>query len=333
MLLLSCQRSLDWHVSNMLLEVVSQDLGVSELALEMVWHWHPGHLCAALEDVEALLDHEVHKLSGVWHHDWEEPETSVGVGGSWDVVAHLDELLSHLPDERQFLLVHFICVALCPVDDHGKDGGAWLLSELVDEVAVISEASHPGYPGWLDLTSSVGDVFLHHVASCWTGVDKPDGENHLDFLSVVSRRVELVGVLEALHLVVKLHRVSNMLLGTLPDNGHGTSSSGVMFDGSKTEHGHDSAWVSSEGVDRAETLGAVLQNFNVGTLEGLGDVSAVVGDTVDVGDDDGLGLWSDRSLDVLDGWLEVVEGDLNWDWDAAMLLDDLHHIWNIHASH
>ena len=307
LLLVSSQVGLDGHVGDMLGEVVSEHLRVSKLALQVVWHWHPSHLCAALEHIEALLAHEVHKLLGVWNHHWVEPITAVAISLSRDVVSHVQELLGHLLDKAELLLVVLVCVGLGSVDDHGKDGGTWLLSELVDEVAIVSETSHPGDPGWLNLTTGGSDVLLDEVAGSVAHVDGPDQGGLLDLVPVVCGTVELVRVLESLHLFIERDIVGLVLLSSLSDHRDGTGSSGVVLDGSKTEHGESGLWVSSESVHRSETLGAILENLDVGTLQSLGDIGAVIGHTVDIGNDHGLGLGGDGPLDVLNGWLEGTE--------------------------
>jgi len=90
---------------------------------------------------------------------------------------------------------------------------------------------------------------------------------------------------------------------------------------------------SAEGIERAETLSAVLNNFDPCALQRLSNVATVIGDAVDVGNHNGLGLRGDASLDVLNIGHEGAQANLNGDGHAAMLRDDLDHVWDVHASH
>jgi hypothetical protein len=83
----------------MLLEVVTEHLGVSILGLQMLRHWNPGHLSASLEHKMALLVKPVHKLFRVWSHYREEPVASILLDLAWNEITHLLQLSSHLTNE------------------------------------------------------------------------------------------------------------------------------------------------------------------------------------------------------------------------------------------
>ena len=73
----------------MLLEVVTEHLGVSILRLQMLRHGHPRHLSAPLKDKVALLVKPVNELSRVWSHYREEPVAPILLDLAWDEVTHL----------------------------------------------------------------------------------------------------------------------------------------------------------------------------------------------------------------------------------------------------
>ena len=70
-LLVSGHVRLDREVTHLVLKVVPEICGVTILANQVFWHWHPGHLCASFEDKKSLFVHEITKLLRVGDHNRE----------------------------------------------------------------------------------------------------------------------------------------------------------------------------------------------------------------------------------------------------------------------
>lgn len=108
----------------------------------MLWHWHVGHLGAALENQEALRVHEIYEKFRVGSHDWEEPVASVACGFSWNEESNTCQFSRHLFGEGNFVRVILLSVGSCALDDLIQDSSTWLHPELAEEVVSCSESSH-----------------------------------------------------------------------------------------------------------------------------------------------------------------------------------------------
>ena len=127
-------------------------------------------------------------------------------------------------------------VSLCSPNNVLEYGSTWLESEFGEEIVVTSKSSHhldKGVfyrpPTHLNCT---GDAMSH----CREIIDLPHQKASSQLFSVHLSRVELIAVLNPLAFGDKWLTVNNLFLSFCPVDCDSSSTSGIVFDGSKTEH-------------------------------------------------------------------------------------------------